>query len=98
MAAVLSSPPNLTAVRAVAVPAPVLEARDLHLSFGTIRALAGVDFRVGAGELVSIIGPNGAGKSSLLNCLSGFYTPSAGSIRFQGEDIGRLPPPRRAAL
>lgn len=81
-----------------AAPARVLEARDLHLSFGAIKALVGVNFHVSAGELVSIIGPNGAGKSSLLNCLSGFYTPSAGSIRFLGEEIGHLPPPRRAAL
>ncbi len=79
-------------------PARVLEARDLHLSFGAIQALVGVNFHVSAGELVSIIGPNGAGKSSLLNCLSGFYTPSAGSIRFQGAEIGHLTPPRRAAL
>jgi branched-chain amino acid transport system ATP-binding protein len=77
---------------------PVLEARDLHLSFGAIKALVGVDFHVRPGELVSIIGPNGAGKSSLLNCLSGFYTPSAGSIRFNGEEIGRVSPPRRAAM
>ena len=78
--------------------ARVLEANDLHLSFGAIHALVGVDFAVSAGELVSIIGPNGAGKSSLLNCLSGFYKPSSGSIRFAGEDISALPPPRRAAM
>ncbi len=83
---------------AAASAAPVLEARDLHLSFGAIQALVGVSFRVEPGELVSIIGPNGAGKSSLLNCLSGFYTPSAGSIRFEGAEIGHLAPPRRAAL
>jgi branched-chain amino acid transport system ATP-binding protein len=81
-----------------AAPTRVLEARDLHLSFGAIQALVGVDFHVDAGELVSIIGPNGAGKSSLLNCLSGFYTPSAGSIRFEGIEIGHVAPPRRAAM
>ena len=81
--------PSAAAARR-AVPAPVLEARDLHLSFGAIKALVGVNFHVSAGELVSIIGPNGAGKSSLLNCLSGFYTPSTGSIRFLGEEIGKL--------
>jgi branched-chain amino acid transport system ATP-binding protein len=80
-----------------AVPARVLEAAGLHLAFGKIQALAGVDFSIGTGELVSIIGPNGAGKSSLLNCLSGFYRPSRGSIRFEGEEIGGLAPPRRAA-
>ena len=79
-------------------PARVLEALDLHLSFGSIKALVGVDFFVSAGELVSIIGPNGAGKSSLLNCLSGFYKPSAGSIRFEGAEISHIAPPRRAAM
>jgi len=83
---------------AISAAPPVLEAENLHLSFGPIRALAGVGFSVSAGELVSIIGPNGAGKSSLLNCLSGFYQPSAGAIRLGGHDIGHLPPPRRAAL
>jgi branched-chain amino acid transport system ATP-binding protein len=76
----------------------VLEARDLHLAFGAIQALAGVNFHVNAGELVSIIGPNGAGKSSLLNCLSGFYRPSRGTIHFEGQDIGALAPPKRARL
>ena len=99
----VSAPASARFAAAVAGPAsaadvPVLEARDLHLSFGAIKALVGVSLRVGPGELVSIIGPNGAGKSSLLNCLSGFYTPSAGSIRFEGVEIGRLAPPRRAAL
>jgi branched-chain amino acid transport system ATP-binding protein len=79
-------------------PASVLEADDLYLSFGAVHALAGVSFAIAEGELVSIIGPNGAGKSSLLNCLSGFYRPSRGSIRFGGRDIGHLGPPRRAAL
>ena len=78
--------------------APLLEAAGLHLAFGKIQALAGVDFSIGAGELVSIIGPNGAGKSSLLNCLSGFYQPNRGSIRFEGAEILHLAPPRRAAL
>ncbi|MGZ5266486.1 MAG: ATP-binding cassette domain-containing protein, partial [Caldimonas sp.] len=84
---------------APAATAPsVLEADNLHLSFGAIHALVGVSFRVAAGELVSIIGPNGAGKSSLLNCLSGFYKPSAGSIRFAGSDISHVSPPGRAAM
>ena len=83
---------------ASAAAAPLLEAAGLHLAFGKIQALAGVDFSIGAGELVSIIGPNGAGKSSLLNCLSGFYQPNRGSIRFEGAEILHLAPPRRAAL
>lgn len=74
----------------------VLEASELHLSFGSIRALDGVGLDVRERELLSIIGPNGAGKSSLLNCLSGFYRPQHGRIRFLGEDVTRHPPHRRA--
>ena len=83
---------------AAAATPSVLEADGLHLAFGPIEALIDVAFSVSAGELVSIIGPNGAGKSSLLNCLSGFYKPSAGSIRLAGQDITRVAPPRRAAM
>ena len=77
---------------------PVLAATDLRLSFGAIQALDHVSFAVHAQELLSIIGPNGAGKSSLLNCLSGFYRPQGGSVRFLGEDVTRLPVHRYAAL
>jgi len=87
-------------VESHAVPAApcILEAENLHLSFGPIQALTGVGFSVAAGELISIIGPNGAGKSSLLNCLSGFYKPSAGTVRLGGQDISHVAPPRRAAM
>ncbi|UZG44997.1 ABC transporter ATP-binding protein [Caldimonas thermodepolymerans] len=76
----------------------VLEASGLTLSFGAIKALDNVSFRVHPDELLSIIGPNGAGKSSLLNCLSGFYRPQAGAVRFLGQDITRLPTHRYAEL
>ena len=98
MHATLASEPAPASTAARPAPQPVLEAIGLHLAFGSIKALSGVDFRVSAGELVSIIGPNGAGKSSLLNCLSGFYKPNAGSIRFGGAEIGHVAPPRRAAM
>lgn len=76
----------------------VLAARDLTLTFGAIRALDQVNFSVHAHELLSIIGPNGAGKSSLLNCLSGFYRPQSGSVRFLGQDVTRMPVHRYAEL
>jgi branched-chain amino acid transport system ATP-binding protein len=60
--------------------------------------LSDVGFSVGRGELFSIIGPNGAGKTSLLNCVSGRYRPTAGTIRFEGRDITRLGPNHRAGL
>ena len=78
--------------------APVLEARELQLRFGAITALAGVTLSVHADQLVAVIGPNGAGKSSLLNCLSGFYRPTRGTVRFDGRAIDALSPPERAAL
>lgn len=77
---------------------PVLAASELTLSFGAIKALDRVSFSVHPHELLSIIGPNGAGKSSLLNCLSGFYRPQSGSVRFLGEDVTHLPVHRYAAL
>jgi branched-chain amino acid transport system ATP-binding protein len=77
---------------------PVLEIEGVTLSFGGVRALTGVAFEVAPGTITSVIGPNGAGKTSLFNAISGFYRPDAGGIRFQGEDITRLPPPKRVKL
>ncbi|HEY8553237.1 MAG TPA: ABC transporter ATP-binding protein [Burkholderiales bacterium] len=79
-------------------PTPLLEAQALSIRFGGVRALNEVSFAVQRGELFSIIGPNGAGKTSLLNCISGRYTPTEGRILFEGRDITRIPPNRRAAL
>ena len=76
----------------------VLESQGITLGFKGVKALMDVSFHVRRGEIFSIIGPNGAGKTSLLNCISGRYTPSAGSMLFEGRDITRLKPPQRAAL
>ncbi|WP_439589862.1 ABC transporter ATP-binding protein [Hydrogenophaga sp.] len=76
----------------------VLSASGLSLNFGAIKALNNVSFSVYPDELLSIIGPNGAGKSSLLNCLSGFYRPQAGTVSFLGADITRQPVHRYAQL
>jgi branched-chain amino acid transport system ATP-binding protein len=77
---------------------PVLVARDVSIHFGGVKALADVSFEVRPGELFSIIGPNGAGKTSLLNCISGRYRPTSGSIHLHGRDITHLKPHRRAAI
>jgi branched-chain amino acid transport system ATP-binding protein len=69
-----------------------LEVKSLSLHFGGVQALSQVDLTVRTGELVAVIGPNGAGKTSLLNCLTGFYRPQTGQIRFNGRDITHLPP------
>lgn len=75
-----------------------LEVDDLSIAFGGVQALAGVSLQVKSGEIFSIIGPNGAGKTVLLNCINGLYRPSAGRIEFEGQDITRAAPHRRAAL
>jgi branched-chain amino acid transport system ATP-binding protein len=77
---------------------PIVEARDISLSFGGVRALSHVSFNVKKGELFSIIGPNGAGKTSMLNCISGRYSPTEGQIVFQGRDVTKLKPNARANL
>jgi branched-chain amino acid transport system ATP-binding protein len=76
----------------------VLKINDLRLDFGGVRALSSVDVTVGEREILAIIGPNGAGKTCLLNCISGFYRPQAGSIYFQGQDITPLPAHKVAKL
>jgi branched-chain amino acid transport system ATP-binding protein len=72
-------------------PAPLLlQARNVALSFGGVRAVAGVDLDVAQREIVAIIGPNGAGKTSFFNALSGFIYPDAGSVTLRGRDITRM--------
>lgn len=77
---------------------PLLRVDGVTLAFGGVKALTGVGFAVSSGSITTVIGPNGAGKTSLFNTISGFYTPDAGSIHFLGQDITRLPAPRRARL
>jgi branched-chain amino acid transport system ATP-binding protein len=84
------------AMRAAA--APLLAAERISLRFGGVRALTDVSFSVETGELFSIIGPNGAGKTSMVNCISGRYRPTEGTIVFNGRDISALKPNARAAL
>jgi branched-chain amino acid transport system ATP-binding protein len=76
----------------------VLEVRDLSIQFGGIKALQNVQLRAGEWEIVGIIGPNGAGKTTLFNCITGFYTPDHGSIRYRDRDVTRLPVHERTAL
>jgi branched-chain amino acid transport system ATP-binding protein len=67
-----------------------LEVKNLTLRFGGITAVNRVNLEVHTGELVAVIGPNGAGKTSLLNCITGYYKPQEGDIRFNGQNITHL--------
>ena len=69
---------------------PLLETRGLTKRFDGLAAVNGVDLAVETGEIVGLIGPNGAGKTTCFNLLSGFLRPTAGTIRFDGEDITGL--------
>ena len=69
----------------------MLEVRDLHVSYGGIRALRGISLEVNQGEIVTIIGANGAGKSTLLNTISGFLKPAKGEILYNGQKLPRKP-------
>jgi ABC-type branched-subunit amino acid transport system ATPase component len=73
------------------------EVRDLTIRFGGLVANEDVTISVERGEIVGLIGPNGAGKTTLFNAISGFITPSAGRVVFEGEDILPLLPYERAA-
>ena len=67
---------------------------NVSKNFGGILAVDSISFQIGAGEIVGLIGPNGAGKSTVLEVISGFCTPSAGSVVFNGSRIDGLPPHR----
>jgi branched-chain amino acid transport system ATP-binding protein len=70
---------------------PLLEVDDIHTFYGSIEALKGVSLQVEEGEVVTLIGSNGAGKSTTLRSVSGLTPAASGAIRFEGEDITRLP-------
>ena len=68
----------------------LLEVKDLHVHYGGIHALKGVDFVVNEGEIVSMVGANGAGKTTTLRAVSGIL-PYKGSVSFQGKLLGNIP-------
>ena len=70
---------------------PLLEVNGLTMRFGGLLAVDSVSFNVAADEIFAIIGPNGAGKTTVFNCIGGFYKPTAGSIRLDGEQIAGKP-------
>ncbi len=68
----------------------ILEAKNISLAFGGVKALSDISFDVREHEVRAIIGPNGAGKSSMLNCINGVYQPQQGSITFRGKSFKHM--------
>lgn len=63
----------------------MLKVSDLHVNYGFIKAVKGIDFHIPEGKIVSILGANGAGKTSTLKALSGIVPVSKGSIELEGK-------------
>ena len=72
----------------------MLAVEGLTKRFGGFTAVNGVSFRVEQGEILGLIGPNGSGKSTTFNMISGTLRPTAGSVRFEGREIGGMAPDR----
>jgi branched-chain amino acid transport system ATP-binding protein len=71
---------------------PLLEITDLELRYGRVQILFGVTLSVAEGEFVAMLGTNGAGKSTVLKAISNLALPSAGTVRFDGQDLVGLAP------
>jgi putative ABC transport system ATP-binding protein len=69
---------------------PILEARDVHVSYGDTVALRGARLELAAGERVALMGPSGSGKSSLLHCLAGIVRPDLGQVSLEGTRLDTL--------
>jgi branched-chain amino acid transport system ATP-binding protein len=68
----------------------LLEIHDLNAAYGDVPALSGVALSIEPGEIVALLGPNGAGKTTLLKAIAGLLRPRAGTILWEGEDLGRV--------
>ncbi|HWS73542.1 MAG TPA: ABC transporter ATP-binding protein [Quisquiliibacterium sp.] len=82
----------------MAEPRPLLEARGITRGYGRIQVLQDVDITIGERQAHVVIGPNGAGKSTLFKSLSGEIFPTAGTVRFDGADVTRVPAWKRTRL
>jgi len=70
----------------------LLELRNLHVGYGEVKVLNGVELLVREGEIVSVVGPNGSGKSTMMKTIFGLLKPEEGKIIYKGEDITALEP------
>ena len=76
----------------------MLRLEGIHAGYAAVKVLHGVSIAVEAGAFVSMVGPNGAGKTTLFKTISGIVVPSAGRIEFEGVDLLRIAPAKRAHL
>lgn len=74
---------------------PLLDLKNVHVNYGAIAAVKGIDLTLNTGELVCLIGANGAGKSTTLNAIAGTLPLAGGQIRYQGQPIDALPAHKR---
>lgn len=79
-------------------PEAALRCSDVERSFGGLKALKGVSLDIRPGEIFGLVGPNGSGKTTMVNVITGFYPPQAGTVTLFGEDITRKPPHRITRL
>lgn len=69
----------------------MLEVKNLHVHYGMIEAIKGIDFEVNKGEVIALIGANGAGKTTTLHTITGLIAPSEGEILYEGKDVSKMP-------
>ena len=82
----------MTQERKFPIAGPILEVKNISLSFGGVKAITDTSFDVLEHEVRAIIGPNGAGKSSMLNCINGIYKPQQGTVSFKGKEVQKITP------
>ena len=88
----MPAPAKASAADEAGQASALIDARNLSISFGGIRAVDDVSFSVAKGEIFAIVGPNGAGKSTIFNLISRIYEPTGGRLIFEGEDITNVAP------
>lgn len=77
---------------------PILEARNLGITFGGLKAVSGFELSMGKNELIGLIGPNGAGKTTVFNLLTGVYRPTEGEILIDGKPVNAKSPHQMVGL
>jgi len=78
------------------MPDSLLDVEGLRVTYGGVVAVEGATFTVSEGQIVGLIGPNGAGKTSMIDALTGYHPPSAGVVRFRGEDVTKVKADQRS--